>query len=87
MRNAGALSNLSGERVVKELLRLLEAPDPADAIEAMADAGALDHWLPEYDGSQRTARPDRARDRDPTPCAGWRRCWRAMPMPRRSASG
>jgi poly(A) polymerase len=51
--HAGALGNLSGERVAKELLRLLEAPDPADAIEAMADAGALDHWLPEYDGAAR----------------------------------
>jgi poly(A) polymerase len=51
--HAGALGNLSGERIAKELLRLLEAPDPADAIEAMADAGALDHWLPEYVGTKR----------------------------------
>ncbi len=52
-RHSGALGSLSGERVAKEVLRLLAAPDPADAIEAMADAGALDHWLPEYDGTQR----------------------------------
>jgi poly(A) polymerase len=52
-RHAGTLGSLSGERVAKELLRLLTAPDPADAIEAMADAGALDHWLPEYDGTMR----------------------------------
>jgi poly(A) polymerase len=52
-RHAEALGNLSGERVAKELLRLLAAPDPADAVEAMADAGALDHWLPEYDGTKR----------------------------------
>jgi poly(A) polymerase len=52
-RHVGALGNLSGERVAKELRRLLEAPDPADAVEAMADAGALDHWLPEYDGTAR----------------------------------
>ena len=52
-RHAGALGNLSGERVAKEVLRLLSAADPADAIEAMADAGALDHWLPEYDGTTR----------------------------------
>jgi poly(A) polymerase len=52
-RHVGALGNLSGERVAKELLRLLGAADPADAIEAMADAGALDHWLPEYDGTVR----------------------------------
>ncbi|MEI6203390.1 MAG: CCA tRNA nucleotidyltransferase, partial [Enhydrobacter sp.] len=51
-RHSGALGNLSGERVAKEVLRLLAAPDPADAIEAMADAGALDQWLPEYDGTK-----------------------------------
>src|SRR6202022_1613406 len=43
-RNAGTLSSLSAERVCKELLRLLAAPAPADALEAMAEAGALDHW-------------------------------------------
>ena len=52
-RNAGALGGLSGERVAKELLRLLEAPAPADALAAMAEAGALDHWLPEYAGVAR----------------------------------
>jgi len=52
-RNAGTLSSLSGERVAKELLRLLAAPAPAEALEAMAEAGALDHWLPEYAGSAR----------------------------------
>lgn len=49
-RNAGALGSLSGERVAKELLRLLQAPAPADALQAMAGSGALDHWLPEYAG-------------------------------------
>ena len=52
-RNAGALGSLSGERVAKELLRLLEAPAPADAVQAMVEAGALDHWLPEYAGVAR----------------------------------
>ena len=52
-RNAGTLSSLSAERVTKELLRLLAAPAPADALEAMAEAGALDHWLPEYAGTAR----------------------------------
>ena len=52
-RNAGALGSLSGERVAKELLRLLQAPAPADALQAMADSGALDHWLPEYAGVAR----------------------------------
>src|ERR1700730_37001 len=50
-RNAGRLSSLSAERVAKELLRLLAAPAPADAVEALAEAGALDHWLPEYAGT------------------------------------
>lgn len=62
-RHAGALGSLSGERVSKELLRLLEAPAPADALQAMADAGALDRWLPEYDSVARLkvliAREDR----------------------------
>jgi poly(A) polymerase len=52
-RNAGAVRELSAERVRKELLRLLAAPDPADALAAMAEAGVLDHWLPEYDGTAR----------------------------------
>lgn len=52
-RNAGALGGLSGERVAKELLRLLAALAPADALQAMAEAGALDHWLPEYAGVAR----------------------------------
>jgi len=49
-RNAGALGALSGERVAKELLRTLEAERSPDAVEAMSEAGALDHWLPEYAG-------------------------------------
>jgi poly(A) polymerase len=52
-RHAGALGSLSGERITKELLRLLAAPAPADALAAMAEARALDHWLPEYDGVAR----------------------------------
>jgi poly(A) polymerase len=52
-RNAGTLSALSGERVAKELLRLLEAPAPADAVDAMAEAGVLDHWVPELAGTAR----------------------------------
>lgn len=51
-RNAATLGALSAERVAKELLRLLEAPAPADALEAMVEAGALDHWLPEYQGTR-----------------------------------
>ncbi len=52
-RNAGSVRGLSGERVRKELLRLLQAPAPADSVEAMAEAGALDHWLPEFAGTKR----------------------------------
>jgi poly(A) polymerase len=52
-RNAATVSGLSAERVAKELLRMLEAAQAADAVEAMAEAGALDHWLPEYDGTAR----------------------------------
>ncbi|HZY52351.1 MAG TPA: CCA tRNA nucleotidyltransferase [Reyranella sp.] len=52
-RNAGTLGSLSGERVRKELLRTLEAPGAADALDAMGEAGVLDRWLPEYDGSTR----------------------------------
>lgn len=52
-RNAAALGSLSGERVRKELLRTLEAPAAADALEAMGNAGVLDHWLPEFDGTAR----------------------------------
>jgi poly(A) polymerase len=52
-RNAGTLGSLSGERVRKELLRTLEAPGAPDALDAMREAGVLDHWLTEYDGSVR----------------------------------
>jgi len=52
-RNAGSLRGLSGERVRKELLRLLEASAPADTIAAMREAAILDHWLPECDGTAR----------------------------------
>lgn len=51
-RNAATLGALSAERVAKELLRLLAAPAPADALEAMVEAGALDHWLPECLGTR-----------------------------------
>ena len=49
-RNAAGVRSLSAERVAKELLRLLAAPAPVDALEALVEAGALDHWLPEYAG-------------------------------------
>jgi poly(A) polymerase len=63
-RNAGSLRGLSAERVSKELLRLLKAPDPADTIVAMVEAAILDQWLPECVGAARLraliAREDKA---------------------------
>ena len=53
----------------------------ADALEAMREAGVLDHWLPEYAGAGAAARPDRARGRARRRCAGWRRSCRRAPMP------
>lgn len=50
-RNAGTLRGLSAERVAKELLRLLAAPDPADTVAAMVEAAILDQWLPECTGA------------------------------------
>jgi len=52
-RNAGSLRSLSGERVRKELLRLLEAPASPDTVAAMVEAAILDHWLPECGGAAR----------------------------------
>src|SRR5262249_13280567 len=67
-RNAASVRGLSGERVRKELLRLLQAEVPADALEAMAEAAALDHWLRESGGAAhrggliaREERPDALR--------------------------
>lgn len=62
-RNAGSLRSLSGERVRKELLRLLAAPSPSDTVAAMVESGILDNWLPECIGAARlravTSREDR----------------------------
>lgn len=62
-RNAGSLRGLSGERVRKELLRLLAAPTSPDTVAAMVEAAILDHWLPECSGATRLreliAREDR----------------------------
>ena len=71
----------------KELLRLLEAPAPADALEAMAEAGALDHWLPEYAGTDSSARAWSHARTGPIRCAGWPRSCRPPRMRSRSASG
>jgi len=44
---APGMGRLSAERVSKELMSLLAAPDPRVAMEAMADAGVLAQILPE----------------------------------------
>lgn len=47
------LNGLSGERVQKEMLRLLEAEDPTAAAALMHTQGVLVHWLPESDNATR----------------------------------
>ncbi|WP_409411642.1 CCA tRNA nucleotidyltransferase, partial [Brevundimonas sp.] len=41
------MDQLSAERVSKELLKLLAAPDPRPAVQAMAEAGVLEQVLPQ----------------------------------------
>ena len=45
-RQAGGLSRIAAERIWKELKRLLSAPSPARAVEAMEAAGVLQAVLP-----------------------------------------
>jgi len=47
VEEAGGLGELSAERVSKELLKLLAAPDPVPTVEIMAHTGILSHLLPE----------------------------------------
>ncbi len=44
---ADRVAGLSGERIWAELRSVLRAPDPADALDLMAENGVLDHVLPE----------------------------------------
>ena len=44
------MARLSAERVSKELLKLLAAPDPAPAVRLMAESGVLDRVLPDHAG-------------------------------------
>lgn len=46
VREAEGLSELSAERVSKELLKLLAAPDPAPTVAVMAETGILQRLLP-----------------------------------------
>lgn len=50
------LALLSAERVGKELLKLMSAPDPGVAVRLMADAGVLDQVLPGWTGLDRFER-------------------------------
>lgn len=47
--HAEGLTRLSAERVSKELLKLLAAPDPRPAVHAMRDAGVLNRLFPAVD--------------------------------------
>lgn len=47
VREADGLSELSAERVSKELLKLLAAPDPVPTVAIMAEAGILQRLLPD----------------------------------------
>ena len=46
---AEGMARLSAERVSKELLKLLSAPDPRASVRAMAQAGVLAHVLPDVE--------------------------------------
>jgi poly(A) polymerase len=78
-RNAGTLGALSGERVRKELLRTLEAPHSPDAIAAMAEAGAIDRWLPEFAGTEHLRGLIQREDEAHEPVDGLRRLAAILP--------
>ena len=50
-RQRGGLSGIARERIWKELKKLLSAPQPRAAVEAMAASGVLDAVLPEHGGT------------------------------------
>ena len=85
----GKLKTLSGERIAKELLRLLEAGNPAAVLRVMAATGILSELLP---GGLQLVRLERLTEIEAenlfpvTVCSGWRRCCpiaqrRPMPWP------
>lgn len=64
------LTALSAERVQKEMLKLLTAPDPLAAVSLMLEAGVLAEWLPEARSGARLAAlllAERARNIGPAP--------------------
>lgn len=50
-RQASGLAKIARERVWKELSKLLTAPSPRVAVEAMGESGVLDQVLPEHHGA------------------------------------
>jgi len=55
VRNRAGLKGLSAERVQKEFLRLLDAPDPMAALDAMNEAGVTTALVPEFTRPERLA--------------------------------
>jgi len=53
---APRLTNLSGERVRVELLKMLQAPKPLPTVHLMQEAGIFDHFLPEAENISRLER-------------------------------
>ena len=50
-RQASGLAKIARERIWKELSKLLTAPSPRVAVEAMGESGVLDQVLPEHHGA------------------------------------
>lgn len=51
-RHRGGLEKIARERIWKELKKLLSAPNPRLAVEAMAESAVLDVVLPEHRGAE-----------------------------------
>ena len=76
------LAQLSGERIAKELLRLLECPNPAPVLRVMAASGILQRIAAAGAATAPAGAADPWRCRKslsrPMPFCGWRRCCRMM---------
>ncbi|MEO0983873.1 MAG: CCA tRNA nucleotidyltransferase [Pseudomonadota bacterium] len=55
-RQKAGLEKIAAERIWKELRKLLDAPDPSAAVEAMAKSGVLSAVLPTTSGAERLSR-------------------------------
>ena len=56
LENVNTIPRLSYERIQREFLKLLAAPDPTSSVRAMRDTGVLARLLPEKRGTERLAR-------------------------------